>query len=195
MSCLKVVAMEMDRELLSLMTHRQKSEYMSLKAREAASRSARLSGFGDILAFPKDRYGVPQPVNNIYWGVSHKTGFVAGAVSGRPVGIDAEVIRPVSYRLALRISSDSERDLFGEYTDTVFFRIWTAKESVLKLAGTGLAGLGTCLIRHVLSDDHIIVEYKDFLYPVCSFVQGSFITSVVSLPGNAEFVYEPYIMS
>lgn len=120
MSNIKVIIMEMDKNLVSLMTHRQKSEYMSLKAREAVSVSARLSGLGDILSFPKDQYGVPQPVNNIYWGVSHKTEFVAGAVSDRPVGIDAEVIRPVSDRLALRISSDSERDLFGEYTDTVF---------------------------------------------------------------------------
>lgn len=87
------------------------------------------------------------------------------------------------------------KEICSENIQIPFFRIWTAKRSVLKLAGTGLAGLGACLIRHVLSDDHIIVEYMDFLYPVCSFVQGNFITSVVSLPGNAEFVYEPDIMS
>lgn len=187
--------MRTDMNLLSMMNFRQQAEYLGIKARDAASLSAELSGFGPFSSFPKNNEGVPESVNGLYWGVSHKTEIVAGAVSGRPVGIDVEVFRNVSDRLLARVSTVTERAMFDEYCwqepyDT-FFKIWTAKEAVLKFSGAGLSGLGSCRIKKVVSVNCLTVEYQDSAYPVCLFVSGRYIVSAVSLPEKVDFIYEP----
>lgn len=198
MSMQKIVIMKTDTRLLSGMNFRQQAEYLSVKARDAASLSAELSGFGPFSSFPKNNEGAPESVNGLYWGVSHKTEIVAGSVSGRPVGIDVEVFRDVSDRLLARVSTDTERAMFyaycGQESCNIFFRIWTAKEAVLKYSGAGLSGLGSCRIRKVLSASYLTVEYQDSDYPVCLFVSGDYIVSAVSSPEKVDFIYEPDVI-
>jgi len=59
-----------------------------------------------------------------------------------PVGCDVECVREINVPAMVRtIGSESERDWFRAHAEPfrtrAFFRLWTAKEAVLKAAGTG----------------------------------------------------------
>ena len=71
-----------------------------------------------------------------YFNVSHCKGAVAIAVSDREVGIDIENIRSVEKKLKEYVANTAEIDVIS--TDEDFFRVWTAKESLVKAAGSGL---------------------------------------------------------
>lgn len=86
-----------------------------------------------------------------HFNISHSGHLVVCAVSERPVGIDAELIRPVRSRLTGKVCTPAElawiqeapgwgEMLEGEAMER-FFRIWTAKEAWFKWAGTGITDL------------------------------------------------------
>jgi len=187
---LKVVIKTIDYTFIEGVTPRQKGDYLSLMARKAAAMSATYSGISADFCFKKNRDGMPVPENGIWWGVSHKPQIVAGAVSILPVGLDVEIIRPVSERLMDKVSGQFERNLFSESSEMIFFKIWTAKEAVLKAMGKGLSGLSMCKIHDVLSGSHISVRYNDKIFPVSYFVSETYIVSAVSLPDNVKFIYD-----
>ena len=76
----------------------------------------------------------------LYFNVSHSGGVVVAAFSGLPVGIDIEV--PGRCRnfpeIARRFFHPDEAERCSGEED--FLELWTAKEAMLKLAGTGLSG-------------------------------------------------------
>ncbi|WP_198013819.1 4'-phosphopantetheinyl transferase family protein [Desulforegula conservatrix] len=187
---LNVVLKIIDKSYFSGFTPRQKAEQLSILARKAALMSAELSGICVGISFHKNSEGMPLSQNGIWWGVSHKPEIVAGAVSHSPVGLDVEIIRPVSERLMERVSDKSERTLFKDDPVITFFKIWTSKEAVLKLLGKGLSGLSECKIHDVIANDHISVRYKERIFSVTCFVSGTYIISVVSLPDKVKLVYD-----
>ena len=71
-------------------------------------------------------------VENINYNVSHSGNLVICAVSDRPVGCDVELVRAVKQNVADKYFSESEKAM-------PFFKIWTAKESYLKMTGEGIA--------------------------------------------------------
>lgn len=79
----------------------------------------------------------------VSFNLSHSGVYAAAAVSrGRELGIDIEQIRPdAAWRdIAARFFSPEERAWLDSRVEPgAFFRLWTAKEAVLKAAGTGLA--------------------------------------------------------
>ena len=83
---------------------------------------------------------------DLYVSVSHCRRAVAVAVSaeGR-VGIDVESRRKVSPSLMERVCSESEREALSTATDRTmaFLQLWTRKEAVLKMRGTGIVGFGS----------------------------------------------------
>ena len=93
--------------------------------------------------------------NELYINISHSKNMVAAAICTEEVGVDLEIIRPFSPRVAKKICNEnellyifghipSESDFNKEYdTDTVsrFFEIWTAKEAYLKCTGEGISSL------------------------------------------------------
>jgi 4'-phosphopantetheinyl transferase len=79
------------------------------------------------------------------FNLTHTRGFAACAIRrGGPVGIDAEdVRRPIDVdAVAARWFAPTERRLLAILPEAAradaFFRIWTAKEAILKAAGLGL---------------------------------------------------------
>ena len=83
------------------------------------------------------------PLTGIQFNVSHAGDLVAIAfASGYPVGIDVERVRPVRDRegIAKRyFSADEQRELEASSNpEDTFFRIWTAKEALVKGTGKGL---------------------------------------------------------
>jgi 4'-phosphopantetheinyl transferase len=81
----------------------------------------------------------------VSFNLAHSGAFAAAAVSrGRDIGIDLEQIRPGPGLggIAERFFSPAERAWLESQTGQWlegFYRLWTAKEAILKAAGTGLA--------------------------------------------------------
>ena len=74
---------------------------------------------------------------DVHFSLSHSDGFIMCAVSDSPVGCDIQTVRNVSEKLIRRIMGNGEAKRFeerGRRTED-FFRLWTLKESALKLYG------------------------------------------------------------
>jgi 4'-phosphopantetheinyl transferase len=138
---------------------------LSASARIALHVSAKLSGIASFQPL-KDDKGVPRPVAGVFWSVSHTDTCVAGVVAPYPVGIDAEMIRPVSDDLWDAIASEEEWRLGTAGDPDCFFRYWTAKEAVLKATGAGLAGLRRCIVAEVIDAERILIRFQGNDWPV-----------------------------
>lgn len=77
---------------------------------------------------------------NVCFNISHTDGYCAVAVSDAPVGIDIQRIEPVlseGKRAIIRRFFSENRCCVD--TPSVFFRLWTAKESIVKCTGEGIS--------------------------------------------------------
>ena len=97
--------------------------------------------------FTVSREGKPflPEINDLHFNLSHSGGELAVAFSRNEVGLDIESkVRRANYgELARRFFDAAEARAVEEAGDSVgevFFRLWTAKEAVLKLEGTGISG-------------------------------------------------------
>ena len=73
----------------------------------------------------------------VHFNLSHTTGAVLVALSGEPVGVDIEHIRPVSERAMRRLADVT--------TERAFFQSWVRREARAKRSGAGVgdhAGVG-----------------------------------------------------
>jgi len=77
---------------------------------------------------------------DVHFSISHCKEAVGCYVSDRPCGLDIEHIRKAKEDLVRHTMSPQEADeIFASpCRDIVFTRLWTQKEAVLKLAGTGI---------------------------------------------------------
>ncbi len=85
-------------------------------------------------------YGKPY-IDGLFYNLSHSGSLAVIAVSDGEVGVDVERIRTVDDLLIRRVCTDAEYRYLSSAADMpeAFFRFWTAKESVMKLYGCGLA--------------------------------------------------------
>lgn len=84
------------------------------------------------------------PFRGVHFSVSHTQGLVGIAISGRPIGIDVEVVPkavPMSCARSLHPLEFAEI-LQASAGPAAFARCWTRKEALLKASGTGI-GHGT----------------------------------------------------
>ncbi|GAB6906904.1 conserved hypothetical protein [Desulfosarcina cetonica] len=138
---------------------------LSRLARVALTRSCQISGLR-LDSFPKDADGVPLPVDGVHWSLSHKTDVVGGVAAPMPVGIDLETMRPVHAGLLDRVADAAEwAQLIGD-PQRNFFRIWTAKEAVLKAVGKGFAGLSRCRVKSVEDETQMLLTFDAQPWPV-----------------------------
>ena len=80
-------------------------------------------------------------IQNGHISISHTEGYAACAIAREPVGIDVEREHTFSKAAAKRILSPQE-ELLRESAnaDELLSRIWTVKESFLKMTGEGIPG-------------------------------------------------------
>ena len=77
---------------------------------------------------------------DMYFNVSHAGDYVALAVANCEVGVDIEKVSAYSDAVAARCFTPPEREwLRREGCDEAFYRLWTAKESVMKASGFGFS--------------------------------------------------------
>lgn len=79
----------------------------------------------------------------LHFNLSHSGAYVCCAVSGEPVGVDIQQITEVKEGMAERFFTEKDKQrlsaLSGEEKKQLFFRMWSIKESYLKLTGKGIA--------------------------------------------------------
>lgn len=92
-----------------------------------------------------------RPISNsgFHWSVSHKQHWAAAVVADQPVGIDIEHVRPRREALLDELATSREWDILGDRSWHSFFRLWTAKEAVLKANGRGIGGFSDCLLLSI----------------------------------------------
>ena len=148
---------------------REKVVRLSQLARLALQRSCQISGLR-LDSLPKDEDGVPMPVDDVYWSISHKSEVVGGVAAPVPVGFDLETLRPINLALMDRVAdADEWRLVGGRQTQTHFFRFWTAKEAVLKAEGKGFVGLSRCRIAQIIDAARMVLTFDDRRWPVSHF--------------------------
>ena len=79
----------------------------------------------------------------ICFNISHSNNLAVCAVGQVPLGIDIERIRPFNDNLLRKVLSAHEQELFEEKMSqderqTLFFKLWTLKESFVKADGCGI---------------------------------------------------------
>lgn len=94
--------------------------------------------------FGADNNGKPR-INNdigINYSISHSDNIVICAVSRNNIGCDIEKIKKLSSNIAERFFCEGEKAYLNKFSDSdfenEFFRLWTIKESYIKMTGTGL---------------------------------------------------------
>ncbi len=98
---------------------------------------------------------------NVYVSLSHCKGYVAAAVSNRPVGIDVERLdRRLAAELYDRIATPDERAIYGDCPDKAqMLTLWTAKEAVYKMSDGTVAAVNIDTTKHNLRftvDDYTV---------------------------------------
>lgn len=138
----------------------------------------RLQSFGAGLLLYKvlNRYGISSDqvyadengkplVDGVYFNLSHSGDVVICAVSEKPVGCDIEQIKDAPKQVAERSFSEDEKayleQFSGETYNREFFRLWTKKESYLKMTGTGIrVPLDTLKIEDCFMQEYEIPGYQ-----------------------------------
>lgn len=96
----------------------------------------------EISSVMAGEHGKPM-VEGLEFNLSHSGNLVICAVSDQPVGCDVELLRKAPARVAERYFSRDEQEYLsrfcGEDYDKEFFRLWTMKESYVKMTGEGIA--------------------------------------------------------
>lgn len=159
---------------------REKVSYLSAHARKALALSAREAGIA-LGALEKNDAGAPRPSNGYYWSVAHKPDYAAAVAADVPIGIDLEKIRAVAPGLYNKIADKSEWLLGHEDREHLFFRYWTAKEAVLKVAGTGIRELAHCRVTGVVDARLIGLDFKGKPFQVRQFFHDRHVIAVVDV--------------
>lgn len=159
---------------------RQKVAYLSAFAREALQLSAREAGI-ELAALEKNDDGAPLPSNGYFWSLAHKSAYVTAVAADVAIGIDLERIRTVTPGLYRRIAGEDEWDMSDDDCEHLFYRYWTAKEAVLKVAGTGIRELAYCRIAAVPDEEWIHLDFKGEPFQVRQFYHDQHVISVVDV--------------
>ncbi len=160
---------------------REKVAYLSAHARQALAMSAQKAGLA-LGELAKDTAGAPLPSNGVFWSLAHKSDYVAAIAADIPVGIDLEKIADVSAGMYRKIATGAEWHLSTEERRHLFFRYWTAKEAVLKVAGTGIRELSHCRVTAVVDDHNLRLDFKGIGVRVRHFFHDQHVVAVVD-PG------------
>lgn len=169
---------------------RERTRALSRFARDCAAWSARKAGLL-IPGFEKDAQGVPLSSGGVFWSVSHKKEMAAGVVCTHPTGIDIEQVRPVSQSVFERIVSPGEAGLFStKDQDQVFFRVFTAKEAVLKVLGVGLKGLSGVTVTRADESNQVCLTSRGDEFRVEHYSFDGYIASIVSNGVEVKWSFE-----
>ena len=117
-------------------------------------------------------YDAPYIEGGPYFSISHCKRGIAVAVSENPIGIDIEAIRTFSPELMRKTMSPAEQQRITSSAtpDQEFIRLWTQKEALLKLQGTG-----------IISDlHHVLTHAQDVSWTEISPLDKGYICTIAN---------------
>ena len=100
--------------------------------------------------FEYNEHGKPSIVGHpeIFFNLSHSGDYAVCAFGDNPIGIDIQKIVPYNEKTAKRVCSFEEFEFIQKSCDKAeeFTKLWTKKEAVAKMEGTGISscGIKTC---------------------------------------------------
>ena len=131
---------------IDLVTPARKEKILAYRFPEDRARSLaagllmrHILGITDDTRLTFGKYGKPN-LDGKYFNISHSGGYTVLAVADSEVGVDIERIRDsYSQKTAERCFTPKELEWLNERGDIEsFFRLWAAKESIMKALGLGL---------------------------------------------------------
>lgn len=165
----------------------ERNRFLSRHARSALQVSADKSGL-QIGRLEKDDRGCPRPFRGVHWSLTHKESFVGAVAAEIAVGIDIEKIKPRrTDRLFQKVASEHEWSLAGEPDWKLFHRYWTAKEAVLKAAGSGLTELSDCRVIEVMDENRLALKHRGNVHQVAHFYFEDHIASIIRCKPEIEW--------
>ncbi|MCR5780953.1 MAG: 4'-phosphopantetheinyl transferase superfamily protein [Bacteroidaceae bacterium] len=109
-------------------------------------------GITDAPAFKYGEHGKPTLTEypEIHFNLSHCREAAICVIDNYPIGVDIENIRPYKESLARYTMNDEELATIqsAKNKDLAFTRLWTQKEAIVKLSGSGI----TTNLKEVLRD-------------------------------------------
>ena len=183
-----LAAVSAERRAYALRYHREEDQRLCLSAYLLLQRALRLEyGISEVPPFTYGEHGKPalQGYPDIHFNLSHCHEAVACVVSQQPVGIDIETIDCYDEALLPVTMNDKEQQtiLQSPHPAVAFTRLWTMKESLLKLTGEGITDhLPTLLNQLELSSTgslplascpifHTTLHHR-YIYTVCEIVKS-----------------------
>ena len=118
-------------------------------------------------------HGKPSIVGHseLHFSLSHCKEAAVCVLSRHPIGIDVESIGRYRETVAHYAMSDAEvaRIEQAEHPDVEFVRLWTMKESLLKLTGEGINDHMKYVLKDISERSFTTVEEieKNYIYTVC----------------------------
>lgn len=117
--------------------------------------------FVEMPEFSYGEHGKPSLKNYPGWhfNLSHCKNAVCCVLSRKEVGVDIEEVGEYKEGLAAYVSNDGELGMLHNSDNQAddFYRLWTRKEAVFKLLGSGI----TNDIKNVLNNNDVVIEtYK-----------------------------------
>ena len=122
--------------------------------------------------FDYSEHGKPSIVGHpdIHFNLSHCREAAVCMLSDRPVGVDVETLRSYNERLVAYTMNEQEQAQISAATSPrlEFIRLWTQKEAVMKLSGTGI----TNDLKHALDSPPpllrtIVAANQRYVYSYC----------------------------
>lgn len=135
---------------------------------------AEQEGMTENPIFEYSEHGKPFIVNHpeLHFSLSHCREAAVCVLSRRPVGIDVESIGRYRESVARYAMSDDELLLIHQapQPEIAFTRLWTMKESLLKLTGEGINDKMKETLKNADSEWFTTVERidKNYVYTVCT---------------------------
>lgn len=128
----------------------------------------------------KDEYARPIPLiiqnTTYYWSISHSENFIAYIVSEKPVGIDIAEYE-IRERWLLDIHLDFEYSLLGEKDWLGFYKLWTAKEAIIKQTWSILDDMKSIFLREKKEQEVSLFEFHSEIYRIRTIIQDDLIVS------------------
>lgn len=112
--------------------------------------------------------------SDVKFSLSHSGSRVICAVSQKEIGCDTELISKADYKLAKRFFAPEENEYIHLFADEngqniAFCRLWTLKESYVKMLGTGFT-LPFDKFAVIIDEDGTSVKCED--HPIdCTFIE------------------------
>lgn len=139
---------------------------------------AQCSGIPDYLpAF--DENGRPCWKKGICWSITHKSPWVAVAISRHPIGIDLETLVERDTALFSFFSS-GEWDILGSRDWLRFYMLWTAKEAVIKRERGTIDALRDIRLTGY-AEGKLLLSYHGKRIPVRPTVTDAYVYSLSAL--------------